>query len=323
MRRRIGTARVDEGDAALEAEARRPLAHFVFGANTDLGKTVLTAALMSAAAAPRGGDDTAAPHAAHYVKPLQCGGSDEAFVRRHAAAAVGGGGTARTLFAWTTPASPHVAARAEDAPASDTEVLAALDATLAELDGAGGRPAHRGAPGAEGSSVWIETAGGALSPGPASPRNAGPRHARDGASGWGWTPQADLYAPLRSRAAAVLVGDGRLGGIGTTLATLEALLARGFDVAGILLLRDPDGGDADVNRDALREYAATLAGMGAAEACRGLCADPARSIVALPALPPEPEPLAEWYASGGVREPMEEFVHDHLFVHGRRRHGEL
>lgn len=331
----VGATGSEGGSSTVDLEARRPISHFVFGANTDIGKTVLTAALVSAAASTRrgggrghaeasDGPSTAARHAAHYVKPLQCGGSDEAFVRRHAAPAVAGGGTARTLFAWRTPASPHVAARIEDRPASDDEVRAALVATLAALDeGAQG--------GSGGDSAWIETAGGVLSPAAASPRNAGPRHARDrAAGGWGWTTQADLYAPLRRRAAALLVGDGRLGGIAATLAALEALLRRGYDVGGILLLRDPDGagvpggGDedgGDVNRDALREYAACLAGTPAAgEASRGLFADPARSIVSLPAPPPEPEPLFDWYASREVREPMKEFVHDHLFVHGRRQY---
>ena len=64
---------------AVGASATRRLlrTHLVFGANTDVGKTVATAGLLRARLLAGGGG----AGAARYVKPLQCGGSDEASVR--------------------------------------------------------------------------------------------------------------------------------------------------------------------------------------------------------------------------------------------------
>ena len=43
--------------------------------------------------------------------------------------------------------------------------------------------------------------------------------------------QCDAWRPLRLPA--VLVGDGRLGGISTTLAAADSLLLRGYDLAAV------------------------------------------------------------------------------------------
>jgi hypothetical protein len=40
--------------------------------------------------------------------------------------------------------------------------------------------------------------------------------------------------------------------------------------------------------------------------------NPMASIVSLPTLPPEPEPLMDWYESAEVTETLESFVKDHL-----------
>lgn len=47
--------------------------------------------------------------------------------------------------------------------------------------------------------------------------------------------------------------------------------------------------------------------------------NPDKSIISLPALPPEPEPLFEWYNSPEVHGPLEEFVGDHLVATWRDR----
>lgn len=65
------------------AAARLLRTHLVFGANTDVGKTVVTAGLLRAhllkAASGAGSADKTAPAASspttHYIKPLQCGGA--------------------------------------------------------------------------------------------------------------------------------------------------------------------------------------------------------------------------------------------------------
>jgi dethiobiotin synthetase/adenosylmethionine--8-amino-7-oxononanoate aminotransferase len=195
--------------------------HFIFGANTDVGKTVLSAGLVRASQGTT-----------HYIKPLQCGGSDQHFIEKHAPNVT----SATTLFRWETPASPHVASRKESKPVSDEQVFEALEDCLAD----------RSSPDA---TCWVETAGGVLSPSSASPDNTLPKHACD-ASSWGWVTQGDLYQPFMAVGSVILVGDGRLGGISATLSALESLIIRGYDVAGIIMLET--GYD---NQSAIQEYA--------------------------------------------------------------------
>lgn len=64
----------------------------------------------------------------------------------------------------------------------------------------------------------VETAGGVLSPAPSG------------------SVQADLYRTLRLPT--LLVGDHRLGGIGTTISSWESLHLRGYDVNSILLFEE-------------------------------------------------------------------------------------
>ncbi len=266
--------------------------HFVFGANTDIGKTVLTAALVRAS-------ESETTASTHYIKPLQCGGSDEAFVRNHAPNHLS---SVSTLFRWETPASPHFAARFEDKPVSDKEVVNALSKSLDELEVKSKSNCN--------SSIWVETAGGVMSPSSSSPQNQAPHHSKDAASGWGWVTQADLYGAFKDRSSVVLIGDGRLGGISSTLTALEALLHRNYNIGGILLIKDDDDAG-DPNVQALREYVASYPkGMSSSSS---LFANPEQSIISLPTLPPEPEPLNDWYASNDVQGPMTAFVQDHLF----------
>lgn len=67
------------------------------------------------------------------------------------------GVSCHTLFEWSTPSSPHVAAALEDHQVSDDQILSALAAQLA--------PPAQGSE-AEGRNFkLVETAGGVLSPG--------------------------------------------------------------------------------------------------------------------------------------------------------------
>lgn len=146
------------------------MTHLIFGANTDVGKTVITAGLVRACKEISNG--------AHYIKPLQCGGSDQSFVIRHAPKATV---SSATLFEWESPTSPHAASRVENDPVSDEDVNAALRSCLNSFgDDVEGRP------------IWVETAGGVLSPSSSSPQNNLPQHAKNEA-GWGWLTQGDLY----------------------------------------------------------------------------------------------------------------------------------
>ncbi|KAG7354760.1 AAA domain containing protein [Nitzschia inconspicua] len=279
--------------------------HLIFGANTDVGKTVLTAGLLQAAATPPESNNDS--FSTHYIKPLQCGGSDEGFVLRNASCVT----STKTLFRWETPASPHVAARMENKPVSDEQVMQALHSYLQTIP----RKDKYGTVPSKFSSIWIETAGGVLSPSSSSPDNNSTWHSKD-SSGSGWVTQGDLYRPLGEKAAVVLVGDGRLGGISVTLCSLEALWRRGYTVAGVLLLRYGEGDYAeDVNQRALQEHITGLAGTDSFHRASPLFQDPERSIVSLPVLPPEPVPLTDWYSSSEVKRTLSSFVHEHLFQH--------
>ena len=192
-----------------------PVAAFcVWGSNTGVGKTLISAGLAAQEAA-RGG-------ALLYVKPLQTGfpaDSDGAFVARaaqraapasavvhtlgaHAAAAAPSQQppaaqqaalpcvTARTLFAWHHAVGPHLAAARDGRSVADGDVAVAVAEELRSFARATAArsPAtsHAVAP-----LVLVETAGGVSSPGP------------------GGTLQCDLLRALRLPA--VLVGDGQLG----------------------------------------------------------------------------------------------------------------
>ncbi|CAM9543659.1 unnamed protein product, partial [Ectocarpus fasciculatus] len=236
-----------EGKAVLDVSlGERDHVIQVFGANTDVGKTVITAGLLRAAALQG--------LQASYIKPVQAGSpSDASFVSRHAnggAAASGKpGGVAppsslcrtSTLFDYTDPVSPHLAAERDGGRiASDTEIVEAIvdevKAILSSDGGSGGgggghsggvddkaegdagSPATRrpSSSSSLGRLVLVEAAGGVLSPAPSG------------------SLQADTFRPMRLPV--LLVGDGKLGGIGATLSALESLRTRGYSVLGIALL---------------------------------------------------------------------------------------
>ncbi|KAF8701366.1 hypothetical protein HU200_033697 [Digitaria exilis] len=246
----------------------------VFGANTGVGKTLVSAGLTAALL----NSPSPSVSAVAYLKPLQTGfpaDSDARFVFSRTPALLrassasssspratrlvascstlfpsppvgaaaeplhksqekvvtyGGDGapeetkvlSCRTVYAWREPVSPHLAAEREGMAAGDDEVRGFVEQWLLE-EGIG-----------NGGEVWkvLETAGGVASP---------------GASG---TLQCDLYrsVPFTAcclfcygflkhalfpflmpfRLPAILVGDGRLGGISSTLSAYETLLLRGF-----------------------------------------------------------------------------------------------
>ncbi|CAJ1329718.1 unnamed protein product, partial [Effrenium voratum] len=188
--------------ACCLADARAVL---VYGANTDVGKTVASAALCR--------HGLAAGRLVTYIKPVQTGTeTDAGGVDGHCRAAGQRGLATETLFHYPSPESPATAAEKAGARApADPELREALQECL-----------HQSLRQQNALAV-VETAGGPLSPGPS--------HAL----------QADIYAPLKLRC--VLVGDARLGGISATLCAFEALRSRGQTPELVLFCGGDSGGD--------------------------------------------------------------------------------
>ncbi|KAK1290895.1 hypothetical protein QJS10_CPB18g00222 [Acorus calamus] len=110
----------------------------------------------------------------------------------------------KTIYTWKEAVSPHLAAEREGANVSDPSLRESL-----------GRCLEACLKGRDRTMCVVETAGGVASPGPSG------------------TLQCDLYRPFRLPA--VLVGDGRLGGISGTISAYESLKLRGYDVVAVIL----------------------------------------------------------------------------------------
>ena len=270
--------------------SRKHPTHVIFGANTDVGKTVVSTTLIRS--------NIQNKETVNYIKPLQSGGGDESFIGSYVDSIdknnVFHG---HTLFQWDMPASPHLASREENKPVSDEQVLSSLKRKMNDI-----HDSHN-----DGSMIWVETAGGVLSPASASPANTRPRHAKSNQGdilknqSWGWSTQGDLYQPLHLPV--VLVGDGKLGGISATLSALESLLSRGYDVHSIVLIEDyADLSGHGSNLPALKEYASRCMALRSGSG-RSLLDNVDRSIVSLPSLPPDMNAtLHEWFDSNQVQE---------------------
>ncbi|OTA98657.1 hypothetical protein M426DRAFT_104409 [Hypoxylon sp. CI-4A] len=130
----------------------------VYGANTDVGKTIFTTILCRAA------NDGWKKEQTTFLKPVSTGPDDEADDRHLQKYAPGV--SRNTLIQYDLAMSPHAAAKGKLIP-SDKELLAKIYqfASRKAVDGPGW--------------LFIETAGGVHSPGPSS------------------TTQADLYTALR------------------------------------------------------------------------------------------------------------------------------
>ncbi|KAL7622330.1 hypothetical protein AAE478_007834 [Parahypoxylon ruwenzoriense] len=144
----------------------------IYGANTDVGKTVFTTILCRAA------DRIWKKEQTVFLKPVSTGPLDEA----------------------------------DDQSVKSVPLDKTLLSTIHKF--ASQTAAH--GPG----WLFIETAGGAHSPGPSG------------------TTQADLYASLRCPV--VLIADSKLGGISLTVSAFESLKIRGYDVEAILVFQDKD-----------------------------------------------------------------------------------
>ncbi|EGY19020.1 adenosylmethionine-8-amino-7-oxononanoate aminotransferase [Verticillium dahliae VdLs.17] len=176
----------------------------VYGANTDVGKTIFTTILCNAATKFYNHERTS------YLKPVSTGPASEADkvpsisqVRR--AGSPQPDHARRHIERFAPSVAAETLVQYNDIPSDDALRRSIHDHAL--------KTAALG-PG----WLFLETAGGVHSPGPTG------------------TPQADLYAPLRLPT--VLVGDSKLGGISQTIAAYESLKLRGLDVEAVLLFQN-------------------------------------------------------------------------------------
>ncbi|PVG00987.1 PLP-dependent transferase [Serendipita vermifera] len=174
--------------------------HQIYGANTDVGKTIVATTLALSTAIHQ--------RRVFYLKPVSTGPdweADHKHIRRYTpkAAKI----TAKCLIQMDDPVSPHLAALSAIKIHSDQEILdrIRLHAETCVHKDLGGKL----------GALYVETAGGVMSPTPSG------------------TPQADAYRPLRLPV--VLVGDSKLGGISTTIAAYESLTTRGYDVESVVM----------------------------------------------------------------------------------------
>ncbi|KAL4883993.1 pyridoxal phosphate-dependent transferase [Aspergillus karnatakaensis] len=174
-------------------------AHQVYGANTDVGKTIVST-VFSHAVNRRNSNEKSG-----FIKPVSTGPLDEAddrHLQRFAPDTL-----TKCLYQFDEPVSPHIAAQQKNFTIPrDDEILSSIHKTLSSWADTGV------------NFALVETAGGVHSPGP------------NGNS------QADLYRPLRLPV--ILVADSRLGGISASISAFESLLLRGYDVQSVLLFRD-------------------------------------------------------------------------------------
>ncbi|OQN95841.1 hypothetical protein B0A48_18126 [Cryoendolithus antarcticus] len=155
----------------------------------------------------------------HYLKPISTGPLQEADDSH--LSTFGPGIRSKTLYQFSDPVSPHLAVRGSSQDISDNAVRRAVHDELSSY-----------ADGQDGVAI-VETAGGVLSPAPSG------------------ITQADLYRPLRLPV--LLVGDHRLGGIGSTISAWESLHIRGYDVQSIALFDESRYGNYTYLRDYFAE----------------------------------------------------------------------
>ncbi|EXJ96009.1 hypothetical protein A1O1_01135 [Capronia coronata CBS 617.96] len=178
----------------------------VYGANTDVGKTIVSTILCRAL------QRRASPNGLLYLKPVSTGPqaeADDRHIRQYVP-----GINSKCISQFSRPLSPHLAAKLDgdsSIPTSDASIVAQIKKLLSQHSQAGGRYAI------------LETAGGVLSPGPSG------------------SVQADLYRPLRLPT--LLIGDSKLGGISTTISAFESLHLRGYDLDSVILFDDPEWGN--------------------------------------------------------------------------------
>jgi dethiobiotin synthetase/adenosylmethionine--8-amino-7-oxononanoate aminotransferase len=185
----------------------------IYGANTDVGKTVMSTILCKALTS------TNPLEKVWYLKPVSTGPLSEADYRH--ISRFSPETKTQCLYQFDEAVSPHIAARSKPVSSercpkdqlfimcqslSDSEILESVLQHLKSCAEAGS------------GVMLLETAGGVHSPTPSG------------------TSQADLYRPLRLPIC--LVADQKLGGISASISAFESLHVRGYDLDAVLQFED-------------------------------------------------------------------------------------
>jgi dethiobiotin synthetase/adenosylmethionine--8-amino-7-oxononanoate aminotransferase len=170
------------------------IVNYVFGANTDVGKTIFTAGLCQAAIKNN--------KLVSYIKPIQTGcpiDSDEDFVKKQTSKT---NLISKTIAQFSKPVSPHLAALSEEIYEikNDSDVLYELNNLILSDNY---------------QFMLIEGAGGVASP------------------SINLSLQCDLYRKILLPV--VFIADSKLGGISTSISSIELLQSRGFEISCVLL----------------------------------------------------------------------------------------
>ncbi|TKY89234.1 hypothetical protein EX895_001765 [Sporisorium graminicola] len=235
--------------------------HQVFGANTDVGKTIFTTALcLASSALPLSATEATPPtdvfaaskaglgERVHYLKPVSTGAlddADDAHISRYAS-----GTQYKTLYRFSEPVSPHLAVELErraklaerevgqePQPPSDEEFVRDVGDWIHAAAAAESAQSNKAA------VAYVETAGGVHSPGPSG------------------LSQSHLLRPLRLPT--ILIGSSELGGISTTRSAFESLLVAGYDVEAVLLFPSPRYGNVEyLRRFFAEEHGIPVFGLG-------------------------------------------------------------
>ncbi|WWC85248.1 dethiobiotin synthase [Kwoniella dendrophila CBS 6074] len=191
--------------------------HQVFGANTDVGKTLLTTALVRATASKYAVSSKGKEKekSVFYLKPVSTGPdeeSDVSYIQRNTKPYSSIIDT-HNLYQYREPMSPHLAAKlAPDLPFPETndELVRGIENYATDcakrLNGRDG-------------ALFVETAGGVHSPALHPPHT-----------------QSTFLRSLRLPS--ILVASPHLGGISTTISSYESLILRGYSILAVLCLYD-------------------------------------------------------------------------------------
>lgn len=182
----------------------------IYGSNTDVGKTIVSAGLSISALNFQ--------RKVSYIKPLQFSDIDEYFIQFYTNPKATNDIFVRTLQCWDDIENQFIEQFSDEGPSnlSDFNDVPLLKLLKKEMNAFESSISYN----KEGKSkklfTIIETAGGVLSIGPDQ------------------ILQADLYRPLRLPI--ILIGDGRPGGISSTITALESLRSRGYTIHAIVFI---------------------------------------------------------------------------------------